>query len=115
MSSPFKPSFSSALIFFIVALSAAVVAESAYFRLKNNYVLPIKLGTPEAHEMGKIHEITERNRRVLAGTSHISYDALNANKVPCGNRGQSYYNCGAAGRANPYQRGCSAVTRCARN
>lgn len=115
MSSPSKTSFNYALIFFLVALSALVVAESSFFRPKYNYILPAKLATLEAHGMGKIHEITERNRRVLAGSNHISYGALTANKVPCSNRGQSYYNCGASGKANPYQRGCSAATRCARH
>lgn len=117
MASPSKRSFSFGLIFLIVGLSALVVAESSYFRLKQNYLLPVptKLATPDAHGMGKIHEITERQRRVLAGSNHISYGALSANKVPCSNRGQSYYNCGAPGRANPYKRGCSAATRCARH
>ena len=49
-------------------------------------------------------------------TRHISYAALRADQIPCNRRGQSYYNnCGTMERANPYQRGCSAITRCARN
>ena len=114
MSSPNKMSSNYVLLFFLVAFSALAVAESSYFR-KNSVILPHKLATPDAHGMGKVHEITERHRRVLAGSSHISYSALSANKVPCNNRGQSYYNCGATGKANPYQRSCTAATRCARH
>ncbi|KAL1805611.1 hypothetical protein DCAR_0831353 [Daucus carota subsp. sativus] len=54
-------------------------------------------------------------RRFLGGNSHISYSALTANKVPCNQRGNSYYNCGATGKANPYHRGCTAATQCARH
>ncbi|XP_030502949.2 protein RALF-like 4 [Cannabis sativa] len=58
---------------------------------------------------------SEASRRTLAqGRSHISYQALKANSVPCGRRGQSYYDCQKRKRANPYRRGCSAITHCAR-
>nr|XP_020201658.1 protein RALF-like 22 [Aegilops tauschii subsp. strangulata] len=47
---------------------------------------------------------------------YISYAALRADAIPCDKRGQSYYtNCGSMQQANPYRRGCSAITRCARN
>ncbi|KAF6985804.1 hypothetical protein CFC21_003619 [Triticum aestivum] len=47
---------------------------------------------------------------------YISYAALRADAIPCDKRGQSYYtNCGSMQQANPYTRGCSAITRCARN
>uniref|UniRef100_A0A0E0JFA9 Uncharacterized protein n=1 Tax=Oryza punctata TaxID=4537 RepID=A0A0E0JFA9_ORYPU len=59
-------------------------------------------------------------RRSLAArrptNRYVSYSALDANKVPCNKRGQSYYqNCASQKAANPYRRGCSAITRCARN
>ncbi|GMI79797.1 hypothetical protein HRI_001649000 [Hibiscus trionum] len=57
---------------------------------------------------------SEMNRRSLAGRRYISYRALRQNAVPCNQRGRSYYNCGAAGKVNPYTRGCSVITRCAR-
>ncbi|XP_020088332.1 protein RALF-like 19 [Ananas comosus] len=47
-------------------------------------------------------------------TRFISYGALMKNRVPCSRRGQSYYNCRRRRRANPYHRGCSIITRCAR-
>ncbi|KAI8567707.1 hypothetical protein RHMOL_Rhmol02G0142700 [Rhododendron molle] len=57
---------------------------------------------------------TEFTRRVLAGQRYISYGALQANNVPCTKRGRSYYNCNKRGKANPYSRGCSYITRCGR-
>ncbi|KAK2645979.1 hypothetical protein Ddye_021174 [Dipteronia dyeriana] len=57
---------------------------------------------------------TESNRRILAARRYISYGALRRNSVPCSRRGASYYNCRAGAQANPYTRGCSAITRCRR-
>jgi hypothetical protein len=52
-------------------------------------------------------------RRVLQGGSgYIGYDALRRDSVPCSNRGASYYNCRPGAEANPYSRGCSAITQC---
>ncbi|XP_061357455.1 rapid alkalinization factor [Gastrolobium bilobum] len=55
---------------------------------------------------------SEINRRILATTQYISYGALQRNTVPCSRRGASYYNCRPGAQANPYSRGCSAITRC---
>ncbi|XP_038715251.1 rapid alkalinization factor-like [Tripterygium wilfordii] len=55
---------------------------------------------------------SEINRRILATSNYISYGALQRNTVPCSRRGASYYNCQSGGQANPYNRGCSAITRC---
>ncbi|KGN47180.1 protein RALF-like 33 [Cucumis sativus] len=55
---------------------------------------------------------SEINRRILATTRYISYGALRRNNVPCSRRGASYYNCRPGAQANPYTRGCSAITRC---
>ncbi|KAK9983775.1 hypothetical protein SO802_033300 [Lithocarpus litseifolius] len=55
---------------------------------------------------------SEINRRILATTQYISYAALQRNTVPCSLRGASYYNCKAGAEANPYNRGCSAITQC---
>jgi hypothetical protein len=43
---------------------------------------------------------------------YISYAALMRNSVPCSVSGASYYNCEPGGAANPYSRGCSAITQC---
>ncbi|GAU29364.1 hypothetical protein TSUD_31700 [Trifolium subterraneum] len=55
---------------------------------------------------------SEINRRILATTKYISYGAMQRNTVPCSRRGASYYNCRPGAQANPYSRGCSAITRC---
>ncbi|GAA0171035.1 hypothetical protein LIER_25169 [Lithospermum erythrorhizon] len=57
---------------------------------------------------------SESNRRILATKRYISYGALQKNNVPCSRRGASYYNCRPGAQANPYSRGCSAITRCRR-
>lgn len=57
---------------------------------------------------------SETSRRILAGKTYISYGALRRNTVPCSRRGASYYNCRPGAQANPYSRGCSAITRCRR-
>nr|CAN78122.1 hypothetical protein VITISV_041547 [Vitis vinifera] len=58
---------------------------------------------------------SETNRRSLAQRRrYISYGALRRNQVPCNRRGRSYYNCRRGGRANPYRRGCSVITKCHR-
>ena len=55
---------------------------------------------------------SEVSRRILASTRYISYGALRRDTTPCSRRGLSYYNCRPGARANPYTRGCSAITRC---
>nr|GMD31903.1 protein RALF-like 22 [Ipomoea batatas] len=54
------------------------------------------------------------SRRVLGQTKYISYAALAANSIPCNARGRSYYNCYTHQKVNPYSRGCSMITHCAR-
>ena len=49
---------------------------------------------------------------VVTGTGFISYAALSRDSVPCSQRGASYYNCRPGAEANPYSRGCSAITQC---
>ncbi|GMH11354.1 hypothetical protein Nepgr_013195 [Nepenthes gracilis] len=63
----------------------------------------------------EFHLDSEISRRVLATTKYISYSALNKNNVPCSRRGASYYNCKPGASANPYKRGCTAITRCRRS
>ncbi|KAL3827840.1 hypothetical protein ACJIZ3_016642 [Penstemon smallii] len=61
---------------------------------------------------GEFEMDTESNRRILATTRYISYGALQANTVPCSQRGASYYNCRPGAQANPYTRSCTAATQC---
>ncbi|KAG8045973.1 hypothetical protein GUJ93_ZPchr0008g11520 [Zizania palustris] len=53
-----------------------------------------------------------RRRRLQGGSGYIGYDALRRDSVPCSQRGASYYNCQPGAEANPYSRGCSAITQC---
>ena len=48
------------------------------------------------------------------GKRYISYEALRGDNVPCTRPGIPYYNCRALPKANPYTRGCSVITGCAR-
>ncbi|GLT97732.1 hypothetical protein SLE2022_152810 [Rubroshorea leprosula] len=58
---------------------------------------------------------SESSRRVLVmQKKYISYETLKRDLVPCAKPGASYYACNA-GQANPYNRGCEVITRCARN
>ncbi|GJY39262.1 rapid alkalinization factor-like protein [Tanacetum coccineum] len=63
---------------------------------------------------GEMEMESESTRRMLATSNYISYGALQGNNIPCSQRGASYYNCQSGGQANPYQRGCSTITRCQR-
>ncbi|KAK1364856.1 hypothetical protein POM88_040417 [Heracleum sosnowskyi] len=107
--------------FLLVALASAKLADSSYTNyLRNNAVLGVKLNVV-TYDNGDGTFIEEQmmnsntSRRVLAGSAtYLSYDALNKDKIPCNQRGSSYYNCAASGRANPYQRVCNSATRCAR-
>ncbi|XP_051144139.1 rapid alkalinization factor [Andrographis paniculata] len=70
------------------------------------------IGSEEVDEEFELE--SESTRRILAMRRYISYGALRRNSVPCSRRGASYYNCRPGAQANPYRRGCSAITRCRR-
>ncbi|XP_022721124.1 protein RALF-like 19 [Durio zibethinus] len=111
------------LMFLLLAL--AMVAESSTFH--ETSWGPAHFGNDDTssciggHCIG-VEDVTdalmmdsETNRRQLAQTKrYISYGALKANSVPCNRRGQSYYDCQNRRKANPYNRGCSAITHCYR-
>ncbi|CAN6553078.1 unnamed protein product [Malus baccata var. baccata] len=69
-------------------------------------------------DVGEENELlmdSDSGRRTLKGNGRfIGYGALRRNAVPCGRRGQSYYNCQKREGANPYKRGCEYITRCSR-
>ncbi|KAJ4775845.1 Rapid alkalinization factor [Rhynchospora pubera] len=71
-----------------------------------------KLGECLDLELGIEIDSSESNRRILASSGYIGYDALQRDSTPCSQRGASYYNCRPGAQANPYSRGCSAITRC---
>ncbi|KAF8676406.1 hypothetical protein HU200_046950 [Digitaria exilis] len=71
------------------------------------------VGAAEDDEFGFPGAADSVARRVLQqGPGYISYGALRRDNVPCSVRGASYYNCRPGAQANPYSRGCSAITRC---
>ncbi|KAJ1383443.1 Rapid ALkalinization Factor [Sesbania bispinosa] len=94
----------AATIFVAMSWSPTVVAGG------DNYLGMGWVPTIEAEEEFDLD--SEINRRILATTKYISYGALQRNTVPCSRRGASYYNCRPGAQANPYSRGCSAITRC---
>ncbi|ESW12554.1 hypothetical protein PHAVU_008G122900 [Phaseolus vulgaris] len=69
---------------------------------------------PSIEEELELEMDSEINRRILASSNYISYQAIQRGTVPCSLAGASYYNCKPGAEANPYQRGCSAITRCRR-
>uniref|UniRef100_A0A0D9ZR92 Uncharacterized protein n=1 Tax=Oryza glumipatula TaxID=40148 RepID=A0A0D9ZR92_9ORYZ len=70
----------------------------------------------EVEEMALMGEAAAAAGETLMRRPTNCYAALDANKVSCNKRGQSYYqNCASQKAGNPYRRGCSAITRCARN
>jgi len=125
ISNPKMGSSTTFCAFFLVCTILSVhVAQSSSSTLDlDTFFLPLKSGC-----RGSVAECSllagdddteflmesESNRRILAGRSYISYGALRRNTVPCSRRGASYYNCRPGAQANPYSRGCSAITRCRR-
>ncbi|XP_059318338.1 rapid alkalinization factor [Lycium ferocissimum] len=110
---------SSCSIFIILSLLiAALIISGDATDFGMNGWIPMKsadncLGSiAECMAAGEFEMDSESNRRILATTDYISYGALQRNTVPCSRRGASYYNCETGAEANPYTRGCSAITRC---
>lgn len=69
------------------------------------------IGEEEGEEMMP----SEISRRVMMmRKQYISYGTLRRDMVPCQKPGASYYAC-RSGQANSYNRGCSVITRCARD
>ncbi|CAJ1797617.1 unnamed protein product [Sphenostylis stenocarpa] len=69
---------------------------------------------PSVEEELEVEMESEISRRILASSGYISYNVLNRDTVPCSRAKGSYYNCQPGAEKNPYQRGCSAITRCRR-
>ena len=61
---------------------------------------------------GEVAAMAGKRRVLQDGSGYIGYDALRRDNVPCSQRGASYYNCQPGAEANPYSRGCSAITQC---
>ncbi|KAL2654036.1 hypothetical protein R1flu_022164 [Riccia fluitans] len=82
-----------------------------------------RLSELELHQEAQRRMVLEQeySRRILAtsGGYYIGYGALSASRVSCPPRsGRSYYTrrCNSAsGPVRPYSRGCSTISRCARD
>ncbi|XP_060180260.1 rapid alkalinization factor-like [Lycium barbarum] len=111
-----KSSCSIFLIFSILIAALIISGDATDFDM--NGWIPMKSANScqgsiaECMAAGEFEMDSESNRRILATTDYISYGALQRNTVPCSRRGASYYNCETGAEANPYDRGCSAITRC---
>ena len=106
-------------LFLVFLLSALIISSSTVDSSEDHNLnwVPTRArgcqGTvAECMGNGEFEMDSEINRRILATSNYISYDALDKNNVPCSQRGASYYNCKTGAQANPYSRGCSAITRC---
>ncbi|KAK8489319.1 hypothetical protein V6N13_023468 [Hibiscus sabdariffa] len=63
----------------------------------------------------KVEDQTETSHHLLAGKRKaISYKALENNAAFCNQHGRSNHDCHRRKPINPYTRGCSITTRCAR-
>lgn len=101
------------LVFLLMALTLAISMVAAEASEIHDIHFPVIISNKGANDLTE-----DENEFLLSSMEshrYISYESLKANQVPCGRRGNSYYGCQQRGRANPYRRGCSAVTHCARN
>ncbi|KAK9726284.1 hypothetical protein RND81_05G203900 [Saponaria officinalis] len=106
--------------FFLIPLLLVVVVVSMPQSMSINQ----KIDMPSSDQCaGSLIECLEANesetgseikRRILITTQFISYGAMEADRVPCSERGSSYYNCIPTASVNPYERGCSSIARCGR-
>ncbi|OWM91054.1 hypothetical protein CDL15_Pgr023387 [Punica granatum] len=99
------------LLILFATLSTITVMESLLFNAR--WVLDY-LHTNRGKVLIRAGSFGTSPRKLVQKARYISYDALKKNSIPCSQRGQSYYNCEKQGEANPYKRGCSVITHCAR-
>jgi len=106
--------FKSWIMYFFLAMVIAMVSAEAS-KVHDFTFASVRVGDLIGDDNEMLMD-SESNRRTLAGRKrrYISYGALKANNIPCGQKGRSYYDCNARGQANPYRRGCTAITHCAR-
>ncbi|KAK8635629.1 hypothetical protein V6N13_004356 [Hibiscus sabdariffa] len=112
----------SLLLFRITTLVTAVSASASSDVHRLSWMPPTIItnesGSCQGSTLGcmanNVDDEFEFNRRILqtANTKYIGYGALQRDTVPCSRRGASYYNCRPGAEANPYNRGCSTITRC---
>ncbi|KAL0399400.1 UNVERIFIED_CONTAM: protein RALF-like 19 [Sesamum radiatum] len=113
--------FSRGIGLLILLLSIAALATAAQ---PSQYTFDLGLsGEPDGHglmaaaledEEFLMESETARRQLRPREPAYLAYRQLRANNAPCDGRGQSYYNCRGNQRVNPYNRGCTRATKCAR-
>ena len=68
--------------------------------------------TPRGRMRLQLYDDVNTVGSLLPTAQYLSYSALMPDSVPCSVPGMSYYNCQPGAEANPYSRGCSAITQC---
>jgi hypothetical protein len=99
-------------MFFFLAMVIAMVSAEASKVHDYSFPSTVLVGDLIREENEMLMD-SESNRQTLSGR-YIGYGALRADSIPCGLKGQSYYDCNDRGQANPYRRGCTVITHCAR-
>ncbi|KAM3301844.1 hypothetical protein P3S67_016346 [Capsicum chacoense] len=110
------------IILFVVSLMILIPttssSSSVHYYNDNKYDYYTNFG----HDISSIYSETSTNnaRRILPARRnrrYVSYAALSRDSIPCNVRGASYYsnNCKPGKAINPYRRGCTQITRCARS
>ncbi|GAB2277456.1 hypothetical protein Dimus_012162 [Dionaea muscipula] len=108
-------------VYFLYVIALSTVDASPDFQFQNSPIhwMPSRFSTCRDGSIAdcladeeEFELDSEINRRILATSRYISYGSLDKNRIPCSRRGASYYNCRIGASANPYTRGCSAITRC---
>ncbi|KAL8167306.1 hypothetical protein V2J09_008805 [Rumex salicifolius] len=105
-------------------VAAAAAAPSAYAGGESEWVQPLatwrsrvcdgSVGDCIDLEEETMMESEGAHRQLWDSKRYISYSAMKKNSIPCNQAGNSYYNCRGNNAANPYRRGCTAITNCAR-
>jgi hypothetical protein len=67
---------------------------------------------PRARMRLQLYDDVNAAASLLPTAQYLSYSVLMPDTVPCSVPGMSYYNCQPGADANPYTRGCSAITQC---
>ncbi|CAA2954536.1 Hypothetical predicted protein [Olea europaea subsp. europaea] len=110
--------FRAGLVFMFLLAIVSAMAMAAQSSGTDNFfygaVIPQRGHESMDLDVDELMMDSETSRRQLYYSRYISYAALRKNNIPCNRRGNSYYNCRNRQKANPYRRGCTKATRCAR-
>ncbi|KAK9673125.1 hypothetical protein RND81_12G148000 [Saponaria officinalis] len=63
---------------------------------------------------GESENVEKESNADRRGLTDIGFGALGKDRVPCSKRGLSFHECEVGAAANPFHRGCSDASGCAR-